>query len=126
MRPSIEQGDRDQDGGRIQLASAAPPPRMAAMKIVEAENTKLSKSSRGRKGEWSVQVGAFKSRSDAKEQLGYVKDRFEKQFSKADGSTEKSGRSYRTVFKGFDQPSAKAACKAMKAKRLDCQVISPG
>ena len=126
MRPSIEQGDRDQDGGRIQLASAAPPPRMAAMKIVEAEDTKLSKSSRAKKGEWSVQVGAFKSRSDAKEQLGYVKDRFDTQCSKADGSTEKSGRSYRTVFTGFDQSSAKAACKAMKAKRLDCQVISPG
>jgi D-alanyl-D-alanine carboxypeptidase (penicillin-binding protein 5/6) len=126
MRPAIEQGDRDQDNGRIQLASAAPPPRMASMKIVEAGNTKLSKSRHGRKGEWSVQVGAFKSRSDAREQLGFVKDRFGKQFAKAEGSTEKSGRGYRTLFKGFDQPAAKAACKAMRAKRLDCQVISPG
>jgi D-alanyl-D-alanine carboxypeptidase len=126
MRPSIEQGDRDQDGGRIRLASAAPPPRMAPVKIVEPEDTKLrSKSKRERKGEWSVQVGAFKTKSDAREQIGYVKDRFGKQFAKADGAVDKEGRSYRTVFSGFDQGQAKAACKAMKAKRLDCQVISP-
>jgi D-alanyl-D-alanine carboxypeptidase len=125
MRPSIEQGDRDQDGGRIQLASAAPPPRMAPVKIVEPEDTKLRKGKRERKGEWSVQVGAFKTKSDAREQIGYVKDRFGKQFAKADGSVDKNGRSYRTVFSGFDQSQAKAACKAMKAKRLDCQVLSP-
>jgi D-alanyl-D-alanine carboxypeptidase len=125
MRPSIEQGDRDQDGGRIQLASAAPPPRMAPVKIVEPEDTKLRKGKRERKGDWSVQVGAFKTKSDAREQIGYVKDRFGKQFAKADGSVDKEGRSYRTVFSGFDQGQAKAACKAMKAKRLDCQVISP-
>jgi D-alanyl-D-alanine carboxypeptidase len=125
MRPSIEQGDRDQDGGRIQLASAPPPPRMASMKVVEAEDTRLAKSSRSKKGGWSVQVGSFKTKSDAREQVGYVKDRFGKQFSDARGSAVKNGRGYRTVFTGFDKSSAKSACKAMRAKRLDCLVIDP-
>jgi D-alanyl-D-alanine carboxypeptidase (penicillin-binding protein 5/6) len=140
MRPSIEQGDTDQEGARIQLASAAPPPRMAPVKIVEPSKTALRKSraeqraekaEKGKKGkkdkgEWSVQVGAFKSKSDAREQISFVKDRFGRHFSKADGVAEREGRTYRSRFSGFTESSAKAACGALKAKKLACRVIAPG
>ncbi len=142
MRPSIEQGDTDQEGTRIQLASAAPPPRMSPIKIVEPDKTALRKSRaeakaekaekavKGKKGkkndEWAVQVGTFKSKSDAREQISFVKDRFGRHFSKADGSADKEGRTYRSRFSGFSESSAKAACGALKAKKLACRVIAPG
>jgi D-alanyl-D-alanine carboxypeptidase len=142
MRPSIEQGDGDQEGQRIMLASAPPPPRLGNVKIVEPDQTTLRRSraereadrkeaardaKEAKRGGWSVQVGAFKSKSDAREQIGYVQRKFHKQFSKADGAvTDRQGGSWRTRFNGFNEKSAKAACSAMRAKRLDCQVISPG
>ena len=139
MRPSIEQGDTDQEGTRIQLASAAPPPRMSPIKIVEPDKTALRKSraeeraekaEKGKKGkkndEWAVQVGTFKSKSDAREQISLVQVRFGRHFSKADGSADKEGRTYRSRFSGFSESSAKAACGALKAKKLACRVIAPG
>lgn len=129
MRPSIEQGDRDQD--RIVLASAAPPPRLATIKVVEPESNarktkKDQKADKTDKAGWSVQVGAFKSKRDAKEQISFVKDRFGKQFAKADGDiVDRSGGTYRSRFHGFNESSAKAACNALKAKKLACQVIAP-
>jgi D-alanyl-D-alanine carboxypeptidase len=139
MRPSIEQGDSDQEGVRIQLASAAPPPRMANIKIVEADKTALHKSRAEERaeakaekadkkghGKWVVQVGAFKSKSDARDQLSFVKGRFGRQFAKADGAAEHDGRTYYSRFDGFNESSAKAACGALKAKKLACKVISPG
>jgi len=142
MRPSIEQGDGDQEGLRIQLASAPPPPRVGAVKIVEPDATALrrakaekadkaddrkdSKKS-AKRDEWSVLVGSFKSKSDAREQIAFVKNRFHKQFAKADGAgVDRQSGAYRTVFNGFNERSAKAACSALKAKKLACQVISPG
>jgi D-alanyl-D-alanine carboxypeptidase (penicillin-binding protein 5/6) len=134
MRPSVEQGDRDQDGTRIVLASAPPPARLAKIQIVEPETTRLksSKSAKADKadkkksGEWAVQVGSFKSKRDAKEQLSFVQDRFSRHFSKADGQiADRSAGAYRSRFSGFTESSAKAACSAMKAKKLACQVIAP-
>jgi D-alanyl-D-alanine carboxypeptidase len=137
MQPSIEQGDGDQEGERIQLASATPASRFSNVKIVEPDKTALKKNAKAEKadaddkkkakGKWTVQVGAFKSKADAKEQLGFVKQRFGKQFAKADGLVaERSAGSYPSRFQGFDERSAKAACGALKAKRLACQVIAPG
>jgi D-alanyl-D-alanine carboxypeptidase (penicillin-binding protein 5/6) len=118
-RPSYTQGDSD-----VQLASATPPASMSNVKIVPAEKTSLKKSKKG--GDWSVQVGAFKSKADAKEQLAFVAKRFGKHFAKADGSVDgKVNGKYRARFDGYTESSAKSACSAMKAKRLDCMVIKP-
>jgi D-alanyl-D-alanine carboxypeptidase (penicillin-binding protein 5/6) len=133
MRPSVEQGDGEQDGLKIELASAPIPLRTAPVRIVEPQrtalrNTKADKAADRKKGrgEWSVQVGSFKSKSDAKEQLSFVKQRFGKQFADADGvvASRESG-AYRSRFHGFNEKSARAACGALKAKRLACQIISP-
>ncbi|MDP3175954.1 MAG: D-alanyl-D-alanine carboxypeptidase [Phenylobacterium sp.] len=136
MRPSIEQGDRDQDT-RIMLASATPPAKLASLKIVESDKTRLKNEKAEKKakaderknkkrGEWAVQVGSFKSKSDAKEQLSFVRNRFGKQFAQADGQVaDRAAGTYRSRFNGFSESSAKAACSALKAKKLACQVISP-
>lgn len=124
VRPSIEQGDNDQDGLKIVLASAKPTPAASRTKLVE--ETSALRSKKKPIGKWAVQVGAFKSKSDAKEQLALVTKRFGKHFEPARGSIgDKVGGSYRVRFTGYNEASAKDACQALKAKRLACMVVKP-
>jgi D-alanyl-D-alanine carboxypeptidase (penicillin-binding protein 5/6) len=111
-RPSYQQGDSD-----IQLTSAPPPASTSKIKVVESKNSK--------KGKYSVQVGAFKSQADAKEQLAFVVKRFGKHFDKSDGLVDRQSGRYRARFDGYTEASAKSACSALKAKKLDCLVIKP-
>ena len=140
-RPSVEQGDGEQDGLRIVLASAPPPPSFSSNDFVDprrnlrgsqsapapkADPKKAQKDDKKPAGKWIVQVGAFKSKSLAKEQLALVEKRFGKHFSKADGDTDSIGGTYRARFSGFTESSAKDACGALKAKKLACMVVKPG
>lgn len=122
MRPSVEQGDGEQDELKIVLASANPIPRSSQIKIVEPEE-RASKDKKG--GKWTVQVGSFRSKKDAREQISFVEQRFGKQFAHAEGFVaDPVGGAYRTRFKGFsNEASAKKACSAMKAKRMACVVV---
>lgn len=117
IRPPSEQGDGDQDSLKIVLTSA-PPPRA---KIRIEPKAKPAK----RAAEWAVQVGEFRSRSDAREQIALVQRKFGRHFDGADGAAEKAGRRYKAVFTGFSEGEAKGACRALKAKRLACAVLSP-
>lgn len=127
-RPSIEQGD--QDVGSTFLTSTTPPARLSSVKISESTRAARAaeKKAEAKKpaGRWSVQVGAFKTKSDAREQLAFVTKRFGKHFTRAQGEADKSGSTYRARFSGYTEASAKDACKAVKAKKLACMVIAPG
>ncbi|MFZ3006116.1 MAG: serine hydrolase [Phenylobacterium sp.] len=141
-RPSVEQGDGEQDGLRIVLASAPPPASFSSNDFVDprrnllrgsqsaptpkADPKKAQKDDKKPAGKWIVQVGAFKSKSLAKEQLALVEKRFGKHFNKADGDTDSIGGTYRARFSGFTESSAKGACGALKAKKLPCMVVKPG
>lgn len=116
-RPSTEQGDGEQDELRIVLANASPPTR--------TQSAGRSSRAAAQKETWTVQVGAFRSKNDAREQLGFVKSRFGRQFSGTEGFvTDKVAGAYRSRFRGFDsKKEAQAACRAMKAKRLDCMIV---
>lgn len=116
----IEQGDQDL---KIVLASATPSPRASQVKIVEPKSKKAEAKPAADK--WSVQVGAFKSRSDAKDQVELISKRFGKQVAGAKADTDKQGRNWTSRFVGLSEYEAKQACKAIKAKRMACQVISP-
>ncbi|MCR5875431.1 D-alanyl-D-alanine carboxypeptidase [Phenylobacterium sp. J426] len=115
--PQTAQGDRDEDSMKIVLASTAPPMRASKIEIVEKPSSA--------KGKWTVQVGSFNNRSDAKEQLSIVEKKFGQHFDNAKGVAEKDGGKYRSRFSGFSEKSAKAACQALKAKKQPCMVISP-
>lgn len=123
VRPTIEQGDNEQDGLKIVLSSdtrSSPPSRT---KLESSSSLRGSKKSAGK---WAVQVGAFKSKTDAKEQLAFVTKRFGKHFEPARGTVgDKVGGSYRVRFTGYSEASAKDACQALKAKRLACMVVKP-
>jgi D-alanyl-D-alanine carboxypeptidase (penicillin-binding protein 5/6) len=121
VRGPVEQGDSEQEGLKIVLASAPPSPRAAKIQIVEPKGKQAKK----REAEWSVQVGAFKTKSDAKEQLALVEKRYGQHLDGAKGGAEREGGKYRAVFDGLTEADARGTCKALKAKRLACMVISP-
>jgi D-alanyl-D-alanine carboxypeptidase (penicillin-binding protein 5/6) len=127
QRPPSEQGDGDQDNLKIVLADATPPPRSTKLSVAEppkAERAERSQAkSRQARADFSVQVGEFRSKAEARRQIAYVENRFGKHLGDADGAAERAGRRYRTVFSGLTEPEANATCRAMRAKRLACEVI---
>jgi D-alanyl-D-alanine carboxypeptidase (penicillin-binding protein 5/6) len=130
IQPSMQQGDTDQ-GPQITLASSLPPSRASSIQIVEPKSVpKLNSKSRKEPakigGKWMVQVGSFARRSDARQQLAIVEKKFGKHFDDARPAAEKDDGKYRARFSGFTEQEARDACRALKAKRQPCQVMSPG
>ncbi len=83
-------------------------------------------SSRSERGRWSIQVGAFRQRSDAREQLELVSDRFARQVRGARATVgDRTGGMYRSTFTGMTEDNARAACAALRARRQPCMVIAP-
>jgi class 3 adenylate cyclase len=73
-----------------------------------------------------VQVGAFKSKSLANEQLMLVRSRFAKFVADAEGAVEgAAGGTFRAQFQGLTADAARDACQAITAKRQPCMVLSP-
>jgi D-alanyl-D-alanine carboxypeptidase (penicillin-binding protein 5/6) len=119
VRPPSEQGDGEQSSLKIELTQA--PAGKAARMDVEP---------RHRRGEatpasWAVQVGEFRSKSDAHAQIALVEKQFADHFDGARGAAEKAGRRYKAVFTGLAENDARDACRALKARRLACIVIQP-
>jgi D-alanyl-D-alanine carboxypeptidase len=129
VRPPAEQGAGDQDGLTIVLAAAPPAGRSSRVQVVEPGRTEQAAAEEAPKAKpkksWTVQVGAFRARSDARKQLKIVEDRY-KQFDRATGNTDRFKGRYRALFAGFSESEAKGACRALKAKRQPCLVIAPG
>jgi len=125
--PSMQQGDTE-DGMNIRLASSPPPSRASKIQIVEPKDVpKLNgKGKASAAGRWTVQVGSFNNRADAREQIALVEKKFGKHFDDARGVAEKDGGKYRARFSGMSEGDAKAACKTLKAKKQPCAVIAPG
>lgn len=117
IRPPVEQGDADQDQLKIELASAPAPRRVAALNVEPKKPAA--------KETWAVQVGAFKSRSDAKEQIDLIEKRFGRHVDGARPATDKAAGKYRSRFVGLSEAEAKQACRAIKSKGMDCAVVSP-
>jgi D-alanyl-D-alanine carboxypeptidase len=130
VRGGSEQGDGDQDQLKIVLASAAPPARASNIQIVEPKRpARIEKAEpKGRQAaaqsdQWSVQVGEFRKKSDAKEQIALVEKKFGKHLGDANGDASRAGRRYQARFGGMSEAEAKNTCRAMKAKRLACEII---
>ncbi|MFT4089429.1 MAG: D-alanyl-D-alanine carboxypeptidase [Asticcacaulis sp.] len=71
---------------------------------------------------WGVQVGAFKQKSLADNWLANLQKRFDLKGATREVTKTDAGW-YRSRFTGLTQAEAQDACKAIKAKRLDCMVI---
>ena len=126
VRGGVDQGDADQEGLKIVLASA-PASRASRINIVESRKRPAVEAKKGKAAEkWVVQVGEFRSRSDAKEQVALISKRFGKHVDGASSATAKAGGRYKATFNGMSESEARGACRAIKAKGMDCMVRSPG
>lgn len=127
QRPPTEQGDGDQDNLQIVLAEATPPARSTKLRVIEPRRAAVVERAEPRRaakdGGYSVQVGAFRSKAEARRQIAFVQDRFGKHLGDATAATDRQAGRYRTVFSGLSQREAKATCNAMRAKRLACEVM---
>jgi D-alanyl-D-alanine carboxypeptidase (penicillin-binding protein 5/6) len=126
QRPPVEQGDGDQDNLQIVLAEATPPARSTKLRVIEPRRSakvERAEPKRQAKGGYAVQVGAFRSKADARRQIAFVQDRFGKHLGDADGATDRQAGRYRTVFSGLSKTEASATCRAMRAKKLACEVM---
>jgi D-alanyl-D-alanine carboxypeptidase len=122
QRPATEQGDGDQAGLKIVLTEN---PRTPPVKVAPTLKAAQKPAPKKAKGEWSVQVGAFKSKSLANEQLKIVQKRFSSAVANAEGAVESAGGAFRAQFQGMTADAARAACSAITAKRQPCMVLSP-
>jgi len=130
-RPSTEQGDGDQAGLRIVLTENPRNPGPVKVSPTlrgaqEAAKPAAKAAAKKPKGDWSVQVGAFRSKSLANDQLKLVRGRFAKMVADAEGAVEgAAGGAFRAQFQGLTSDAAREVCSALKAKRMPCMVLSP-
>ena len=71
-------------------------------------------------------MGEFRSGRLATRQVDVVADKFKTIFDDREGQVDHTGRRYRSIFTGFSQDDAKAACAQVSAQNLPCQASGPG
>lgn len=77
---------------------------------------------------WSIQIGAYPDRQQAKERLDEALERARSLLAKASPYTEKTSRGdidlYRARFAGFSNEAlARRACHTLKRNRFDCMAV---
>jgi D-alanyl-D-alanine carboxypeptidase len=82
-------------------------------------------SAREPAGRWSVQVGAFRDETIARDWLTEVNRRFRSQFTAAERSVQNAEGWYRSRFTGMTEQGAQAACAALSERRVTCMVVRP-
>lgn len=107
---------------QVKLASAGPTelPRQEA----EAADT----SARPRAGGWGIQIGAYGSEADARDQMAKAKEKASGQLASAEPYTEQvakgSSKIVRARFVGFNaEAAAQKACQALKRSAFSCMVF---
>jgi len=123
--PAIAQGDTT-ERATVRLVSSPPPARASQIQIVEPKSVPKLSGKRAAGGQWTVQVGTFNNRSDAREQLAIIGKKFGDHFDDARGAADKDGRKFKAKFSGMTENDAKEACRALKSKKQPCLVVAPG
>jgi len=76
-------------------------------------------------GGWSVQVGAFRDETVARDWLTEVNRRFRTQFGNAQQTVQSAAGWHRSRFTGLTETAAQAACTTLAERRVTCLVIRP-
>ncbi len=132
-RPSVEQGDADQEGLRVILTdgplSPTPyvvQPRMDVVPPTRAATPPKKATPKKARGQWAIQAGAFKSKSQAREQLALIQRRFASAVDDGEAAIGNAvGGYFRVRFEGMTADAARSACKVLKAKKQTCMVVAP-
>ncbi|MEI8144132.1 MAG: serine hydrolase [Alphaproteobacteria bacterium] len=111
--------------GTLTTASLSPRPPVQ-MARAEAEAPAPAATS-ARRGEFSIQLGAFPTEVAARDTLKEARDAAKSPLASAEPYTEKVERGAMTLvrarFSGFDRAGADAACRALKAQDYDCMLV---
>ena len=120
-RPPTEQGSGDQGGLKILVSDDI---FQAPVQVAPTRPNAKTKSVSKRTGNWSVQVGAFRSRKQAQVHLKTVSKKFRSQLSAYETSVDAAVNGYfRARFEGLSAAAAQQACAALKARRMSCMVL---
>ena len=76
-------------------------------------------------GRWSVQVGAFRDETVARDWLAELSRRFRSQFAAAERTVQNAEGWYRSRFTGMTEQGAQGACAALAERRVTCMVVRP-
>lgn len=76
-------------------------------------------------GTWSVQIGAFRQESVAKDWLAEVSRRFRTQLGGATQYVQSTAGWHRSRFTGLTETAAQQACATLSERRVTCMVIRP-
>lgn len=130
LPPAPQSAGSREEEGEVRLVSApvdrtaelnrqpTPPP-------ARAEPRPRTEPARPAAGRWSVQVGAFRDESVARDWLNEVNRRFRTTFSGAERRVMSASGWWRSRFTGMTEDAARAACRELEARRVTCQVIRP-
>ncbi len=77
-------------------------------------------------GQWAVQVGAFGRAQQARAQIDTLRRKGLQELSGKEFQVARSGRLYLAWFKGFDESSAREACRSLEERRTDCLAVRTG
>ncbi|QCI68616.1 D-alanyl-D-alanine carboxypeptidase [Phreatobacter stygius] len=109
-----------------QLTTASVSPRSVQMASASGQ-TPQTEVLPQRRGEWSIQLGAFPTEAAAQATLKEARETTGRQLGSADPYTERVERSGMTLvrarFAGFDRASADAACRVLKNNDYDCMLV---
>jgi D-alanyl-D-alanine carboxypeptidase (penicillin-binding protein 5/6) len=148
VRPPTEEGSGDQAGVRIVLAEPQPVQHMIVRDAPEHaytamadrgrapvhEATRRESRAEAMRGErarahaddsWGVQVGAYRRRGQAREELASLEHRYSK-LGDADRDVRAAGRGhFRAGFSGLSAAEARRACSVMRAHHQSCEIVAP-
>jgi D-alanyl-D-alanine carboxypeptidase (penicillin-binding protein 5/6) len=121
VRPPLWQGEGDNDPIGVVLTRTTSAP--TAMTVSPTMAPPVPARAKAR--DWWVQVGEFRSHSQAKAEVERVSRRFARLFDGAEGSVDGRGHAYRARFAGFTAGAARQACGEVRSHGFDCAVGGP-
>ncbi len=96
-----------------------------ADEVADASSAPAPTHARSAGGGWFVQVGAFRSRTDARIELSKLARRFSTQFADAEAEVGGAvGGMFRARFMGLSAEAAKDACSLLRARRMPCVAMA--
>ncbi|HEY2660768.1 MAG TPA: D-alanyl-D-alanine carboxypeptidase [Caulobacteraceae bacterium] len=109
-----------------QVASATVSAQPAARLIRVKTEDDNGRHGRKARGDWRVQVGSYRLKSQANAQLASITRRYGETVEGARGAVDEAGRrSFNVRFTGFSAASAKDACHLMRAHGQACVTLPP-
>ena len=139
---AIAQAPTAPAAARNQTASNAPKPRPAAATTAAPAKPAAGKAEKPApsqqrtdaapaQGEWAIQVGAFNQRVAARKAAEDATRIAAQHLAKAEiqilgpASAARNAAAHRARLTGLTQAQARAACRALDAKEMDCMIVGP-